>query len=124
MLSLLQKPVYQLLTAQVLSLLTMLIYRPNDVNAVWTAVGLFYFLFIVVNSILVWPATSPWLYFFISIGLSIVYLIISWLVCAGTIRLLNLNGSGESSMVFLVIIYHPASIMFVMLIKWVYYKVF
>lgn len=123
-LSILQKPIYQLLIIQALSVLAVLVYKPHGVNAAWTVIGLFYILFILVNSVFIWPATSPWQYFFISLGISILYLLISWMACSGLSRLLKLEGSGESSMLFLVIIYHPFTLIFIMLVKWVYGKLF
>lgn len=120
MLTFLQKPVYQLAIIQLLSVLVIIIYRPNDVNSSWTVVGLFYVLFIMLNSVFIWSAPRVWVYFFTSLGLSMVYMLLAYFVVSLFNELMKIKGSGESSMIFLVIIYHPFSLLIVLAVKWLY----
>ncbi|WP_040497232.1 hypothetical protein [Fulvivirga imtechensis] len=122
-LSVLQKPVYQLLFIQLLSVVVLVIYRPSNVDSSWTASGLCYILFILINSIFIWSAPRLWVYFFTSLGFSILYVLLAYLVLWAFNELLKLKGSGESGMIFLVIIYHPFLLLLVVFLKWVYGKI-
>lgn len=122
--SFLQKPLYQMLFVQGLSLLAMLAYRPQNVNSLWTVAGLFYILFIVINSLFIWFAPRVWMYFFSSVGFSVLYMLLAYLISSAISGLFKLEGSGESSMIFLVIIYHPFALLLVIFLNWLYHKLF
>lgn len=124
MISVLQKPSYQFLIIQLLSIVAVVIYRPLNVDSSWTTIGLFYILFIAVNSLFILSISQVWTYFFTSLGFSIIYVLLAYLVVTVVNELLKLKGSGESGMIFLVIIYHPFLLLFVMFLKWIYGKIF
>ncbi len=119
-----QKPYGQLATFLSLTLLVLIIVRPRQAEPLWTMAGLFYICFILANAIFIWRAEHQWLYLLYSLGCSVAYiLIISGLTSAYT-SIANVDGSGESGMIFLVIIYHPFILLFVIFLHWLYMKLF
>ncbi|ELR69374.1 hypothetical protein C900_05064 [Fulvivirga imtechensis AK7] len=50
-------------------------------------------------------------------------MLLAYLVLWAFNELLKLKGSGESGMIFLVIIYHPFLLLLVVFLKWVYGKI-
>jgi len=93
--------------------------RPGNANALYTSAGVVYAVFILVNSIMIYYAESIWTYFFTSLLFSIVYLVAVELICSTYVRIAKVAGSGESAMVFLIIIYHPIVMLIVLLVKWI-----
>ncbi len=116
------RPVYQAILCIVLMLILCTIIRPTKVDTLWVIAGLSYIFFILPNSIMIWFTTTPWTYFFISLFVSVGFLFVANLIVTGCSSLFNAKGSGESSMIFLVIIYHPFALLLVILVKWLYLK--
>lgn len=111
------KPYAQAL-AGLLFTMAVLLIRPGNANSLYTRAGVIYVLFILANSVILFFVENNASYFFISLLCSVVYLIAVSLLCSMFIRLLRAQGSGESAMVFLVIIYHPVALLLVTLAKW------
>jgi hypothetical protein len=65
-----------------------------------------------------------WPYFFISLLCSVGYLLVVSFLAPLLIQLQRAEGSGESAMIFLVIIYHPFILLLMFLAKWMYLKLF
>ncbi|CAD5276720.1 MULTISPECIES: hypothetical protein [unclassified Imperialibacter] len=120
----LQKPFYQLQVFVVLTFVFLVIMRPVKADNAWMIAGIVYGCFIVVNTVLIGFADKPWYYFLTSLGFSILYLIAIGVLIPALIRVMKMEGSGESAMVFLLIIYHPLALMLMMFLKWAYFKVF
>ncbi len=97
--------------------------RPKDANALYTMAGVVYAVFILTNSILIFFAQYTWTYFFTSLLLSISYILAVAPLSSIYIRLAKVEGSGESAMMFLVIIYHPLAMLFVIFLKWIMSKI-
>jgi len=123
-LELLQRPFVQMLGFVLLTIPTIFIIGPKNADHVWTIAGFIYIGFILVNSILIFFASPGWSYFFYSLGFSVLYLVSIFIVITALIKLLKIEGSGESAMTFLFIIYHPVFLLFVLFLKWAYYKLF
>jgi hypothetical protein len=120
----LQKPFYQLLFFIPLTFVVLVIVRPVKTDNAWVIAGIVYGCFIVVNTVLVGFSDKPWYYFLISLGFSILYLLAIGVLIPGLIKVMKIEGSGESAMIFLIIIYHPLALMLMMFLKWAYFKVF
>jgi hypothetical protein len=86
--------------------------------------GVLYVAFILTNTAFIWVADKPWIYLLISIGLSVLYVFLIGLISTGYCKLVETEGSGESGMIFLVVMYHPVLLLLVILIKWLYFKLF
>ncbi len=121
---LLQKPFVQMLLFLCLTILSVLIIKPKDCDKTWNIAGIVFIGFILVNSILICIATNSWSYFFYSILFSLLYLIIISILIPALINLLEVEGSGESAMIFLFIIYHPVCLLLMLFLKWAYFKLF
>lgn len=123
-LSLVHRPLYQAIALLVATLLALLIVRPKENDAAWTLAGVFYIIFILLNSIvLVWQ-DRPWPYFFYSLLFSVVYILAAGFLMSAYSNSGRGSGSGESSMIFLVIIYHPFTLLLGMLAKWIWRSFF
>ncbi len=121
---LLQKPFAQMLIFLCLTILSVLIINPQNIDKTWNIAGIVFIGFILVNSILICIATNSWSYFFYSILFSLLYLIIISILIPALIKLLKVEGSGESAMIFLFIIYHPVCLLIMLFLKWTYLKLF
>jgi hypothetical protein len=121
---LLQKPFVQMATFVLLTIPAVFIIGPKNADHVWTIAGFIYIGFIFVNSILICTVSNSWNYFFFSLGFSVLYLVSVSIIITTLIKLLKIEGSGESAMTFLFIIYHPVFLLFVLFLKWAYYKLF
>jgi hypothetical protein len=119
-----QKPIGQLVAFITATLLILLIVRTRTAETLWTMAGVIYILFILTNSLLIWKAEQPWLYFFISLGLSVLYILLISLITKAYEAVIHVHGSGESGMIFLVIIYHPVTLLLVVVAKWLFHKIF
>ena len=117
------KPFFQMAVFTALSVVLLLLLRPKNVNAVYNTTGVIYAIFILVNSIVVVFAARHWPYFFSSILFSVLYVVTVSFLAPLYIRLARLDGSGESGMIFLVIIYHPFALLLVIFLKWAYFKI-
>ena len=114
-----QKPAYQALVFLILTPLLILVIRPKTPDTAWTIAACTFALFLVVNAGLLWFDDSPWRYFFYSIGVAVGYLLLIAMIMPGLLSVLQLKGSGESAMAFLILIYQPFALLFVMLAKWI-----
>ncbi len=119
----LQKPFHQLLLFIPITLVCFLVTRQVKVDSAWTLAGLVYACFILVNSIFICFAEKPWYYFLISLGVSVLYIIIIGILLPFLIKLMKMEGTGESGMIFLIIIYHPLALVLAIFLKWLYLKV-
>lgn len=116
---LIQKPVYQAVLFLLLTPLVLLVVHPSTADKAWSVAVYVFVLFLVVNAALLWLDKSPWHYFFYSIGAAIAYLLLVSVMMPGLLKVLRLEGSGESAMAFLVVMYQPFALLLVMLVKWV-----
>lgn len=118
--SYLHHPFYQFLLMQMFFVLVLIIVRPDQLEKVWVTAGVHYIVFILLNGVMCWFAKAVWMYFLYSMVFSVLFL----LCTSGLINLYSnwkyVEGSGESSMIFLVIIYHPFVLLAVMLVRWVF----
>jgi hypothetical protein len=120
----LQKPFYQLLVFVLLTLVVVVIVRPVKADNAWVIAGIVYVCFIVFNTVLIGFADKQWYYFLISLGFSILFLLAIGVLIPGLIKIMKIEGSGESAMIFLIIIYHPLTLLLMMFLRWAYFKVF
>lgn len=101
-----------------LAVTVFVLVRSRDANAVYTRAGVVYTIFILANSILLFFVQNTWSYFITSLLFSVIYLVAASLLCSMYIKLAKVEGSGESAMIFLVIIYHPVALLLVIALKW------
>jgi hypothetical protein len=116
------RPWYQALFCIVLMLVLVAIIRPDKEDSLWVIAGLSFVLFMLLNSAMIWASPTQWTYFFLSLLISVAYLFAANVIVTGYVSSFNVKGSGESSMIFLVIIYHPFALLLVMFVKWLYFK--
>lgn len=119
---LIQKPALHGVLFFILSFVLNFIIRPRTADNVWVVCGLAYCCFIVSNTILLFYDADVWQYFFTSIGVSVLYVLAISFTAGLYIDTLELDGSGESSMMFLVIIYHPIALLFAIFMKWIFLR--
>ncbi len=105
-------------------ILIFIILRPKQEDSVWVIAAVTYLAFIFINSVLIWTAESTWSYFFYSLLFSVLYLVVVNFLVQLYSQQANTEGSGESSMIFLVIIYHPFLLLLMIFIKWIYLRFF
>lgn len=115
---LIQKPAYQALLFFLLTPTVIFILRPTNVDKAWFIAICMFVLFLIVNSVMLWFDESPWRYFFYSIAFAVGYVAAIAIIMPALIKVLRLDGSGETAMAFLVLIYQPFALMIVMLVKW------
>ncbi len=115
---LLLKPAYQALLFLLLTPILLLVLQPKNADTAWTIASYLFILFLLINSGLLWLDERPWRYFFYSIGSALGYLLFIAILMPVLLRALQLKGSGESAMTFLVLIYHPFALLLVLLVKW------
>jgi hypothetical protein len=119
---LIQKPLYQALLFLVLTPILIFVIQPKNVDSAWLITVCAFVLFLIVNAALLWFNDSPWRYFFYSIGFAVVYILIIAIMMQGLLKILQLKGSGESAMAFLLLIYQPFALLLVMVVKWIVTK--
>lgn len=102
-----------------ITLVLLLLIRPSTPDKAWTWAGVLFLLFMLTNSTILIFAENIWSYAGLSILSSIGYLFLISGLMEFHIRLFRLNGSGENSMIFLSIIYHPALLVVGMVVKWI-----
>ena len=115
--ALIEAPWYQIPIFLSLTILLLTFLRTSNANSVWTITGGIYAVFILTNSFLVWGTESPWIYLGISILCSFGYLLLAGWVASVCIKWRKMNGSGESAMLFLIIIYHPVLLVILILAR-------
>jgi hypothetical protein len=121
---LLQKPFIQALFFILITILSVFIIGPKDADSTWVIAGYIFIGFMLVNSILICTVSNSWSYFFYSLGFSALYLVSIGIIISTSIKLLKIEGSAESAMIFIFIIYHPVLLLFMLFLKWVYFKIF
>lgn len=119
----LHKPIYQALLFLLITIPIILLSSQKNTNWAWLFAGYCYLGFMVMNIVLQWFSNQHWQYFFYSIGFSVAYILAIAVIMPITIKVLKLEGSGESAMTFLLIIYHPVGLLTVMFAKWLYFKI-
>jgi hypothetical protein len=121
---LIQKPAYQALLFLLLTPIIIFVIQPKSPEMVWTIAAYVFAFFLIVNAVMLWFDDSPWRYFFISIGFTVGYLLLIAMIVQVLLKVLQLKGSEESAMAFLIIIYQPFALLLVMFVKWVVTKWF
>lgn len=121
---LLKKPAYQALLFFLLTPILIFIFQPKSADKAWLIAGYMFILFLVINAGLLWLDNSPWRYFFYSIGFAVAYLLLIAILMPNILKILQLKGSEESAMAFLILIYQPPALLLVMLAKWMVTKWF
>ena len=119
-----QKPGYQALLFLLLTPILIFVIQPKNADTAWVIAAYTFGLFLIVNAVVLWFDDSPWRYFFYSIGFAVVYLLFIAIIVPGLLKVLQLKGSGESAMAFLILIYQPFALLLVMLAKWIVAKWF
>ena len=76
LLPLLHRPLHQWLLFISVTLVVLLIIRPQKEDSLWVMAGVLYIGFILTNSAFIWAAERPWMYLLISFGLSIAYILV------------------------------------------------
>ncbi|HYC86556.1 MAG TPA: hypothetical protein VEB86_15090, partial [Chryseosolibacter sp.] len=92
---------------------------PAGSEETWFVSGAAYGLYIVFNSVVIAFSRTPWKYFFASMGLSIAFMVVCFVIARGWIVFRNAHGSDEASIVFLIIMYHPVALLCVMFMRWI-----
>jgi hypothetical protein len=118
------RPVGQAVIFLIISMVLVVAARVKNPETMWIIAGVCYGLFIVSNSVMVWKSATPWSYFLISLLLSVGYLFVAWGIMSIYASLLKISGSNESSMIFLIVMYHPFALLIVMFLKWLFLKLF
>lgn len=113
------KPIYQGLLFILLSIMATLIANPKKADTIWVIGGLVYCFFILANAVLAFFTTNTWHYFFISLGVSLLYLVVIAIVVNIFTNVYRLKGTEESAMIFLVIIFHPLVLLLSIFLKWI-----
>lgn len=118
------KPIYQALFFLLLTPISVLLFHPKNADNAWLIAAYHFIVFMVVNAGLLWFDDAPWRYFFHSIGFAVAYLLVIAIVMPILINQMQLKGSGESAMAFLLLIYHPIALLLIIMMKWAYFKWF
>lgn len=121
---LLQRPFVQVLFFILITILSVFIIEPKNADSIWVIAGYVFIGFMLVNSILICTVSNGWSYFFYSLGFSALYLVIIGIIITTSIKLLKMEGSAESAMIFIFMIYHPVLLLFILFLKWTYFKLF
>jgi hypothetical protein len=121
---LIQKPAYQALLFSLLTPIFIFVIQPKSADKAWVIAVCIFVLFLIVNAGLLWFNDSPWRYFFYSIGFTVGYLLLIAIIMPALLKVMRLDGSGESAMAFLVLIYQPFALLLVMFAKWIVTKWF
>jgi hypothetical protein len=115
----LRHPLYQFGFFYLATVLSVPFLRRRKADTIWNLAGLFYVLFIAVNSIFQLFADSTWTYFFISVLVSAAYAFLGGSMLEYLIKALKIEGSGESAMIFLIVLYHPVVLLLMVLLRWI-----
>ncbi len=113
-------PFVQMLVFVSLTVLSVFIIKPKSTDKAWSRAGIVFTGFMLVNSAVLWFASNAWSYFFYSLGFSVLYLVSMAILLPALIKGLKIQGSAESAMVFIFIIYHPLLLLAVLFFKWIY----
>jgi hypothetical protein len=118
-----QNPFVQVLLFVLLTVMLVVIYRPKNSDKTWVLAGLVFIGFMFINSIGICTAHNVWTYFFYSLGYSMLYLVSIAVVVPVLIKILKIEGTSESAMIFIFIIYHPFFLLIMGFLKWAYFKI-
>lgn len=121
---LIKNPAYQALLFLLLTPILIFVLRPKSADTAWAMAAYTFGAFLIVNAGLLWFTESPWRYFFYSIGTALGYLLVAAILMAGVLKVLQLKGSEEGAMAFLILIYQPFALLLIMLAKWIATKWF
>ena len=122
--ALLQKPFIQAAFFLLLTIPSILIIGPKTADKAWLIAGLVFIGFMLTNALYIAFISDTWRYFFYSLGGSVVYLCVIAVLMPALLKALSIEGSAESAMVFISIIYHPVFLLLVVFLKWAYVKAF
>jgi hypothetical protein len=122
--ALIQKPFYQTLIFLLLTPIVIFLMQPKTADKAWAIAAFVFAVYLLFNAVMLWFDDRSWRYFFISIGFAVGYLGIVALIMSGLVKVLQLKGSGESAMAFLVMMYQPVALLLVMFAKWIVTKWF
>lgn len=114
-----QQPVYQAAVCIIFTILLNMLLKPGNADTVWVICGFAYSCFILMNAAGVFFTGPVWYYFFISMGFSLLYLLVIAVVANLLIQSLKLEGTQESAMVFMVILLHPVALLLAIFLKWI-----
>ncbi len=112
------RPYFQALFFLLLTLLVLCVWRPKTANAAWMIAAFLFFFFLTANTVMLWFAANAWRYFLLSLGCSVGYVFLIGFLIQKLEPMLKFEGSGESAMAFLVVIFHPFAMLLLMLVKW------
>jgi hypothetical protein len=119
----LQNPLLQAIVFLLLMIPVIFIARPKNIDSVYTVAGIIYALFIIVNITLYFVSNDVWIYFFLSLLASFGVMGLGYLIVVFFTRyIFKYDGGHESSMIFLIIIYHPPALLLAILLKWIFFK--
>ena len=118
------KPYFQVLAFLLLTFIVLFLKKRGDTNSAYNTAGIIYILFILINSIIVCFVPHVWPYFFYSLLFSFLYLLTIGILMPVYLKFTKTEGSGESGMIFLVIMYHPIALLIVIFIKWLWLQIF
>ncbi|ABG59098.1 hypothetical protein [Cytophaga hutchinsonii] len=117
---LLKKPFFQVLFFILLTIVCVFIIRPKNTDKTWTLAGIIFIGFMLVNAVMICYAVTGWAYFFYSLLFAILYLCSISIILPALIKLLKIEGTDESAMVFIFIMYHPVCLLLMLFLKWAY----
>jgi hypothetical protein len=118
--ALIHSPFVQAIFFLILIPIVIPVLRPSSTEHIYNTAGILFVLFIVVNTVLLFWSPTPWRYFFISVLAAVLFIMVAYQIAVIFIKYIyKIEGSGESSMIFLVIMYHPPALLIAMLIKWI-----
>jgi hypothetical protein len=117
---LIERPHLQSLAFLAFLIVVIIMIRPKTTDTLYSLAGVIYGLFIITNVVLYFFAETTWSYFFITVGASLLFLISGYYVATFLGKtIFRASGSGETSMVFLIVMYHPPLLLIAMLIRWI-----
>ena len=120
--SLIKQPAYQALLCLLLTPIFIFILKPKSADKAWAVAMYVFALFLIINAGFLWFDSSPWRYFFYSLGFALGYILCVAVMMPQILKVLKLKSSQESAMAFLIIIYQPFVLLLIMLVKWIVTK--
>lgn len=116
-----QKPGIQLLFFILLTIVVVLVIKPENSDKAWSIAGYIYLSYMLINTILICTVPDHWNYFFYSLGFSVLYLLCISPLVPALIKILKIEGPEDNAMMFIYILYHPVLLLFALLLKWAYH---
>jgi hypothetical protein len=112
------KPACQALLFVILTPVCIFIIKPKTADKAWTVATYLFAAYLIANAILIWFDENYWRYFFYSLGFFICYITLIATTMPALLRILRLRSSQESAMAFLIVIYQPFVLLFMLFVKW------